>query len=82
MKKILFIFLVIILVAVTLTGCNYQMIDTTYSYEYAILKLPNGEIIEGPVEKWADYEGDQLQVKINGKTYLAHSSDVVLISED
>ena len=82
MKKFLFIFLVIILVAVTLTGCNYQMIDTTYSYEYAIIKLPNGEIIEGPVEKWSDYEGDQLQVKINGKTYLVHSVNATFISED
>ena len=30
------------------------------------------------VDSWNDYEGDQLQVKINGTTYLAHSSNVVL----
>lgn len=65
-----------------LTGCNKQIIDVTYSYERAILSLPNGEIIEGKVESWRDYDdGDQIQVKIDGKQYLVHSSNIVLISE-
>ena len=65
-----------------LTGCNRQIIDTTYSYERAIIGLPNGEVIEGKVQSWKDYDdGDQIQVKIDGKQYLVHSEDVVLISE-
>ena len=70
------------LIAVTvLAGCNKQMVDLTYSYEYAIIGLPNGEVVEGKVSSWTDYEdGDQLQIKIDGKTYLVHSSNVVLIS--
>ena len=63
-------------------GCNKQMVDLTYSYEYAIIGLPNGEVVEGRVTSWTDFEdGDQIQVKINGKTYLVHSSNVVLISD-
>lgn len=63
-------------------GCNKQVIDVTFSFERAIIELPNGEIIEGKVSSWKDYDdGDQIQVKINGKTYLVHSSDIVLISE-
>ena len=51
------------------------------SYEYAIIGLPNGEVVEGRVSSWTDFEdGDQIQVKIDGKTYLVHSSNVVLIS--
>lgn len=66
----------------TLTGCNLQMIDTTWSFEKAIICLPNGEIIEGKVESWADFEdGDQVQIKIDGKQYLTHMSNVILISE-
>ena len=83
MKKILALMLVVIVVLSTalLSGCNKQMLDLTYSYEYAIIGLPNGEVVEGKVSSWTDYEdGDQLQVKINGKTYLVHSSNVVLIS--
>ena len=83
MKKLIALLLAIIAVlsCLLLAGCNKQMVDLTYSYEYAIIALPNGEVVEGKVSSWTDYEdGDQLQVKINGKTYLVHSSNVVLIS--
>ena len=83
MKKLIAMLLCIIAVlsSLLLAGCNKQMVDLTYSYEYAIIGLPNGEVVEGKVSSWTDYEdGDQLQVKINGKTYLVHSSNVVLIS--
>ena len=84
MKRILTLVLAIVLVAglLILAGCNKQMVDLTYSYEYAIIALPNGEVVEGKVSSWTDYEdGDQIQVKIEGKTYLVHSSNVVLISK-
>ena len=83
MKKIIVLLLVIIvaLSVTVLAGCNKQMVDLTYSYEYAIIGLPNGETVEGKVSSWTDFEdGDQIQVKIDGKTYLVHSSNVVLIS--
>lgn len=61
---------------------GYQWFDTAYSYDRAIIKLPNGEIIDGKCQSWRDYEdGDQLQVKVNGKTYLTHATNVVLIDE-
>lgn len=73
---------ILIMAAAMLSGCNKQLIDVTYSYERAIIYLPNGEIIDGKVQSWKDYkDGDQLQVKIGGKQYLVHSSNVVLISE-
>ena len=65
-----------------LTACNQTLIDTTYTYDRAIISLPNGEIVEGKVTSWTDFEdGDQIQVKIEGKTYLVHSANIVLISE-
>lgn len=81
MKKFIVVLLVLILV-VAFTGCNKQLFDTTYNFDRAILTLPNGEVVEGRVDSWKDYEdGDQIQVKINGTTYLVHSSDIVLIAE-
>ena len=63
---------------ISLTGCNRQVLDN-YSYDYAIIQLPNGDIVEGDVQSWKDYEdGDQIQVKIDGINYLVHSSNVVL----
>ena len=84
MKKIIAIVLALVLVLVLaiLAGCNKQMVDLTYSYERAVLVLPNGEVIDGKVSSWTDFEdGDQIQVKIDGKTYLVHSSNIVLISK-
>ena len=84
MKKIIALLLAVIaMLSVTiLAGCNKQMVDLTYSYEYAIIGLPNGETVEGKVSSWTDFEdGDQIQVKIDGKTYLVHSSNIVLISD-
>ena len=80
MKKILIVLLVLVVGLAVLTGCNKQLFDTTYSFDRAIISLPNGDIIEGEVDSWTDYEdGDQIQVKINGTTYLVHSSNIVLI---
>ena len=84
MKKIIAILLVAVIslgLALISVGCNKQMVDLTYSYEYAIISLPNGEVVEGKVSSWKDFDdGDQIQVKIDGKTYLVHSSNVALIS--
>ena len=81
MKKLTTLVLALILMFL-MTGCNKQMVDLTYSYERAVLSLPNGEVIEGKVSSWTDFEdGDQIQVRIDGKTYLVHSSNIVLISD-
>lgn len=84
MKKYLSLALALVLMVglLLLGGCNKQLVDLTYSYEYAILSLPNGEVVEGKVTSWTDFEdGDQIQVTIEGKTYLVHSSNIVLISK-
>lgn len=80
-SAIAILFLVVIM-AVVLSGCNKQIFDTTYSFDRAIISLPNGEVVEGKIDSWKDYEdGDQIQVKIDGKTYLVHSSNIVMIAE-
>lgn len=81
MKKLAIIVFSIVL-AVPLVACNKQVVDLTYSYERAIISLPNGEIVEGKVQSWTDFtDGDRIQVKIDGVTYLLHASQIVLISE-
>lgn len=74
--------LVLLFLMLTLASCNKQVIDITYKYDYAIIELPNGQVVEGEVTSWTDYEdGDQIQVKIDGVVYLVHSSDIVLIKK-
>lgn len=80
MKRIILTLLVIIVGL--MSGCgNQQLFDSTYTFDYAIIALPNGEIVEGDVQSWNDYDGEQLQVVINGVTYLTHSENVVMIAE-
>lgn len=67
---------------VMFAGCNQQVFDTTWSFERGVIFLPDGEKIEGKVTSWKDFESsDMIQVVIDGKTYLTHSSNVILISE-
>ena len=82
-KKLLVLGLTVVLGIGGLVGCgNRQVFDTVYTYEKAILSLPNGEVIEGKVQSWSDYDdGDQIQVKINDVYYLIHSEDIVLITK-
>lgn len=81
-KKIVTLLLGLTLTISTLTGCgNKDVWDTVYTFDYAIIKLPNGEIVEGKVQSWCDYEGEQLQVKINGETYLTCTQSCTLIAD-
>lgn len=79
MKKIAIAVTALALVS-ALSGCgNKTLLDTTYTFNKATIAMPDGTTIEGKVESWTDYEdGDQIQVKIDGVTYLVHSSNIVL----
>jgi hypothetical protein len=87
MKRVLCVLLALLLVIATLCACapvegGRQVGDLTYTFEYAYVALPNGETVEGKPTSWIDYENsDTIQVVINGKTYLTHYTNVVLVSE-
>lgn len=57
---------------------NRSLIDTKFYYDYAIVQLADGHVIEGRVDSWRDYEGEQIQLTINGETWLVHSANVSL----
>lgn len=70
-----------VLLITTLMGCNKQIVDLNYTYNYAVIQLPNGEIVEGKIQTWTDYDGEQLQVKIDGVVYLCSSYNCVLMNK-
>ena len=78
MKKIV----AIALIASLLTGCQtnkkYDLFDTQ-GYNYVIMSLPNGEIVEVKIKYWRDFEGEQLEIKINDVIYLVSSYNCVLM---
>ena len=56
-------------------------LQETIKFDKAIIALPNREVIEGKVDSWGDYDGEQLQIKIDGVIYLTHSKNVALIAK-
>ena len=66
-----------------MSGCwNKQLFDFDYTFTRAMIRLPDGSVVDGAVESWRDFEdGDQLQIKIDGVTYLVHSTNVALIND-
>ena len=79
---------IIILAVSTLTlcilnSCNKTIVDTTYTFDKAIISLGE-EYITIKVKSWTDYQdGDQIQVTADdGTTYLVHSSNITLIKEN
>lgn len=86
MKKIISVLLAVVMVlsiVCGLAGCgNKQLFDTTYTFDTAIISLPDGVVVKGEVDSWTDYEdGDQIQVVIDGVTYLVHSTNIVLVQD-
>lgn len=61
---------------------NRQLVDLKYRFSYAVIRLPNGEVVEGKVTSWLDYsDSDAVQVTIDGRTYLTHYANVCLIDQ-
>lgn len=52
----------------------------TFTYAYVV--LDGKEVAKGAITQWRDYDNsDVVQVLINGKFYLTHYSNVVLIAD-
>lgn len=75
----------LLLLAFFLGGCigNKQIVDTTYTYKKAIVKMPDGESKEIELSSWADYaDSDAISiVGKNGERIYTHLNNVVLIGE-
>ncbi len=64
------------------THGNRQLVDLRNRFDYAVIRLPNGESVEGKVTSWLDYnDSDVVQIRMDGKTYLTHYSNVCLIGD-
>ena len=85
MKRIIGLILAIVLtlsVVLTLASCNKQIFDTTYAFDYALVQFPDGTCEKIEIQKWDDYDGEQIQITSkDGTTYLVNSVNCVLVSE-
>ena len=85
MKRIIGLILAIVLtlsVVLTLASCNKQIFDTTYAFDYALVQFPDGTCEKIEIQKWDDYDGEQIRITSkDGTTYLVNSVNCILVSE-
>lgn len=64
MKKRIILLTAAAMLAGALSGCgNKTLIDTTYTFDRAIIQLADGTIVDTRIKTWADYDdGEQVQV--------------------
>ena len=62
-------------------GFNYDLIDTEYGFNKAII-IKDETCTILPITEWTDYEGEQLQIKIkNGPTMVTAAYDTILVND-
>ena len=76
MKKIL----ISAIVLLSLTGCNKQIFDFEKEYNEILCNYDGDKFIL-KIDKWNDYEGEQLQVISDGKTYLLSSNKCYMVKK-
>lgn len=63
------------------TDFNYDWIDTKWGFNKAIVMKDNSVVIL-PIDKWCDYEGEQLQLTItNGPVIVTAAYDTILLND-
>ena len=87
MKRIVLVIFCLILLAI-LCGCTVTTGNRAIggrdiqTFHYGYVYLDGTEIVKGYITQWRDYdESDVVQVMIDGKYYLTHYSNVVLIAD-
>lgn len=88
MKKKLILAVLLVLVLVILAGCEMKTgnrITTgkdVQTFTYAYVYLGGKEFVKGYITQWRDYDDcDEIQLMIDGKYYLTHYSNVVMIAD-
>ena len=79
----------LVLLAVVLTGCMETQTGNrvthgkdVQTFTYAYIRLGDKDIVEGYITQWRDYDNsDTVQIMIDGKYYLTHYTNVILIAD-
>ena len=78
MKRLMFA----LATALSLSGCNREILDTNLEFNRALVKWPDGTVKELNIRKSCGYAGEQIQIKaMDGKSYLISSLNAVLIRD-
>jgi uncharacterized lipoprotein NlpE involved in copper resistance len=86
MKKIKISLLIMMLFI--LVGCGNQeffgeLNPSNYTFDKAIIKMPDESVLEIDIKTWHDFDGEQIQIEsTDGKKYLTSSYNCIMIKEE
>ena len=80
MRKFLALILVLTFV-VLLVGCSEGSLPSNTNPQnlYAIIALPNGDVVEGKVKEYHRYDEGCIEIHIGENVYYIHSARVALL---
>ena len=78
MKHKFILFLVVLLLASFLYGCGSGESSVDVG-KHGIVKLPNGDIVEGKVQSITRWSESTLEITIDGNKYVVHPLNVAVI---
>lgn len=90
MRKLKLLLLIISIIACVLVfaGCEHKTGNRITSgrdvqtFTYCYIVLGGQEVVRGSITQWRDYtDSDVVQVLVNGKFYLTHYSNIVMIAD-
>ena len=89
MKKWIVVLLITLFSVAVLVGCTEikagnRMLagKDVQTFNYAYVRIGDKNVVEGYVTQWRDYDNsDEVQVLLDGKFYLTHYSNVVLVAD-
>lgn len=81
--------MILVLCVIVLAGCDEIKTGNrvtagkdVQTFTYAYVSLDGKEIVRGFITQWRDYENsDVVQVMIDGKYYLTHYSNVIMVAD-
>ena len=64
------------------TGNRITSGKDVQTFTYCYIALGDQKVVEGAVTQWRDYDdSDTVQVLVNGKFYLTHYTNVILVAD-
>ena len=89
MRKVIGLMAVVVALALMLTACGEVKTGNrvvsgsdVQTFTYAYIALGGERLIHGYITQWRDYDNsDVVQVMIDGKYYLTHYSNVVMVAD-
>lgn len=81
MKRIICLIICIVLM-LCVTACGAEgPVSSSSGNKRAVIRMPDGVLVEGKVDRWYPYQCGLVEVEINGTTFTTHGANVVLITK-